>query len=65
MRTAVCRRYGPPDVVRVEDRPGPRPRDDEILVRLIGGRYPLERIAEAHARVDAGRNKGHFVVTMA
>src|SRR4051794_41814457 len=34
MRAAVCRRYGPPDVVRVEDRPVPRPQDDEILVRV-------------------------------
>ena len=34
MQAAVCRRYGPPDVVRVEERPVPRPRDDEILVRV-------------------------------
>jgi NADPH:quinone reductase-like Zn-dependent oxidoreductase len=34
MRAAVCRRYGPPGVVRVEERPVPRPRDDEILVRV-------------------------------
>jgi NADPH:quinone reductase len=37
MRAAVCRRYGPPDVVRVEGRPVPRPRDDEILVRVDAG----------------------------
>jgi NADPH:quinone reductase-like Zn-dependent oxidoreductase len=34
MRAAVGRRYGPPDLVRIEDRPVPRPRDDEILVRV-------------------------------
>jgi hypothetical protein len=45
MRAAVGRRDGPPGVVRVEERPVPR---------------PLEQIAGAHARVDAG----HIVVTM-
>jgi NADPH:quinone reductase-like Zn-dependent oxidoreductase len=35
------------------------------LAAVIGARYPLERIAEAHARVDAGHKKGNIVVTMA
>jgi NADPH:quinone reductase-like Zn-dependent oxidoreductase len=35
------------------------------LTAVIGARYPLERIAEAHARVDAGHKKGNIVVTMA
>jgi NADPH:quinone reductase-like Zn-dependent oxidoreductase len=35
------------------------------LVAVIGGRYPLERIADAYARVDAGYVKGVIVVTMA
>lgn len=34
------------------------------LTAVIGARYPLERIAEAHARVDAGHKKGNIVVTM-
>jgi NADPH:quinone reductase-like Zn-dependent oxidoreductase len=34
------------------------------LAAVIGARYPLERIAEAHARVDAGHKKGNIVVTM-
>src|SRR5262245_25543802 len=34
MRAAVYRRYGPPDVVRVEEVPTPTPKDDEILVRV-------------------------------
>src|SRR5215467_4692311 len=34
MKAAVCRRYGPPDAVAVEEVPAPRPRDDEILVRV-------------------------------
>jgi NADPH:quinone reductase-like Zn-dependent oxidoreductase len=35
------------------------------LTAVIGGRYPLERIADAHARVGAGDVKGTIVVTMA
>jgi NADPH:quinone reductase-like Zn-dependent oxidoreductase len=35
------------------------------LAAVIGARYPLERIAEAHARVDAGHKKGNIVVAMA
>jgi NADPH:quinone reductase-like Zn-dependent oxidoreductase len=34
MKAAVCRRYGSPDAVTVEEVPTPRPRDDEILVRV-------------------------------
>jgi NADPH:quinone reductase-like Zn-dependent oxidoreductase len=34
------------------------------LSAVIGARYPLERIAEAHARVGPGHKKGNIVVTM-
>lgn len=34
MRAAVRERYGPPDVVRVLDRPVPSPGDGELLVRV-------------------------------
>jgi len=34
MKAAVYRRYGPPDVVRIEDVEKPVPRDDQVLVRI-------------------------------
>src|SRR5689334_2480691 len=35
MRAAVRDRYGAPDVVRVEDVERPKPKDDELLVRVV------------------------------
>ncbi|HUE85387.1 MAG TPA: NAD(P)-dependent alcohol dehydrogenase [Vicinamibacterales bacterium] len=35
MKAAVYRRYGPPEVVRIEDVEKPVPLDDEVLVRII------------------------------
>jgi NADPH:quinone reductase-like Zn-dependent oxidoreductase len=34
MRAAVYHRYGPPEVVRIEEVPKPAPRDDEVLIRV-------------------------------
>ena len=34
MKAAVCRRYGRPEMVTVSEVPAPRPRDNEILVRV-------------------------------
>jgi NADPH:quinone reductase-like Zn-dependent oxidoreductase len=34
MRAVVYDRYGPPDVLRLEDVPRPVPRDDEVLVKI-------------------------------
>src|SRR5262245_32315173 len=34
MKAAVYRRYGPPDVVRIEEVPRPDPKTDELLVRV-------------------------------
>lgn len=34
MRAAVCPAYGPPEVIRLEDRPSPVPADGEVRVRV-------------------------------
>ena len=34
MRAAVCPAYGPPEVIRVEDRPSPTPAGGEVRVRV-------------------------------
>jgi NADPH:quinone reductase-like Zn-dependent oxidoreductase len=34
MKAVVQDRYGPPEVLRIEDVPRPEPRDDEILIRV-------------------------------
>jgi NADPH:quinone reductase-like Zn-dependent oxidoreductase len=34
MKAVVCDRYGPPDVLRLEDVERPVPKDDEVLIRI-------------------------------
>ena len=34
MKAVVYRRYGPPDVLHIEDVPKPEPADDEVLIKV-------------------------------
>jgi len=34
MRAVVCDRYGPPDVLRLDDVENPVPKDDEVLIKV-------------------------------
>jgi NADPH:quinone reductase-like Zn-dependent oxidoreductase len=34
MKAAVCPKYGPPDVLKLVERPKPVPRQDELLIRI-------------------------------
>ncbi len=58
MRRIVCREFGPPEHLRLEVVPDPKPGPGEVLVKVhVAGvsfvdglapqTYPLERIAEA------------------
>lgn len=42
MRAAVCPQYGPPEVVRLEERPAPQPASGEVKVRVVAAavNYP-------------------------
>lgn len=35
MKAVICTRYGPPDVLRLQDVVRPEPSDDDVLVRII------------------------------
>ena len=34
MKAAVYRKYGPPDVVKIENVEKPKPKDNEVLIRI-------------------------------
>lgn len=55
MRAAVCQRYGPPEVVVVKERPAPRLRPGEILVRV-----EATTVTTADARLRALRVPAGF-----
>jgi NADPH:quinone reductase-like Zn-dependent oxidoreductase len=54
MRAVVCDRYGPPDVLRVEEVERPAPRDGELLVRV---RAATVNRLDCHTR-EANRSNG-------
>jgi NADPH:quinone reductase-like Zn-dependent oxidoreductase len=67
MKAAVCRRFGPPDVVTVEETPVPRPRDDEILVRVRAATVGVvdglaRRGSPFYARAHFGLRRPRFPV---
>jgi NADPH:quinone reductase-like Zn-dependent oxidoreductase len=67
LKAAVGRRYGPPDTVRVEESPVPRPRDDEILVRVRAATVGVvdglaRRGSPFYARVHLGLRRPRFPV---
>jgi NADPH:quinone reductase-like Zn-dependent oxidoreductase len=54
MRAVVYDRYGPPDVLRVEDVEAPVPGDDEVLVRVD---------ATTVTRTDAGLRSAEYFIS--
>jgi NADPH:quinone reductase-like Zn-dependent oxidoreductase len=45
MKAAVYTRYGPPDVVQIEDVEKPVPKDNEVLIRVA--RLPSTHLTRA------------------
>jgi NADPH:quinone reductase-like Zn-dependent oxidoreductase len=47
MKAIVCRKYGPPDVLKYEEIDKPTPRDDEVLIRVRAASVnPVDRLFE-------------------
>ena len=57
MRAVVYDRYGPPEVLRIEDVPRPGPKDDEVLIRVLA--TTVNRL-DCHTR-EANRSNGRVV----
>ena len=60
MKAVVYDRYGPPDVLHVEEVPQPVPRDDEVLVRIHAS--TVNRL-DCHTR-EANRGSGPAVMML-
>jgi len=59
MKAAVCARYGPPEVLQIQDVATPVPSDDEVLLRSPGQRakiaLALAQAIEADVAAQARR----------
>jgi NADPH:quinone reductase-like Zn-dependent oxidoreductase len=60
MRAVVYDRYGPPEVLRVEDVPQPVPQADELLIRI---RATTVNRLDVHTR-EANRSSGRVVMAL-
>ncbi len=56
MRAVICTRYGPPDVLRLQEVVGPEPTPDDVLVRI--------RAASINARDDRLLRADPFVLRL-
>lgn len=54
MKAVVHDRYGPPEVLRIEDVEKPVPREDEVLIRIV---------ASTMNRTDCGLRSADFIVS--
>ena len=54
MRAVVYERYGPPDVLRLEEVERPVPEDDQVLVRIH---------ATTVTRTDSGLRSAEFFIS--
>lgn len=54
MKAAVCRKYGPPEVIQFEDLPQPIPKSNEVLVKVM---------ASTVNRTDAGFRSAEYFIS--
>ena len=69
MRAAIYRRYGPPEVVHIEEVPKPVPRDDEVLIRIrattvAAADWRLRRAAPVFIRLMNGLRRPTKTLTL-
>jgi NADPH:quinone reductase-like Zn-dependent oxidoreductase len=73
MKAIICTRYGPPEVLRVEERRRPAPADDEVLIRVCatsvtnsdifirGSRIPLRFLIPMRLMIGITRPRNEII----
>src|SRR5579859_6083582 len=67
MKAALQHKFGPPEVIAVDELPAPTPADDEVLVRVHASVLGVvdslaRRGSPAYARIHFGLRKPRFAV---
>ena len=67
MKAAIMRKFGPPNVLVLEEIEKPRIQDNQVLIKVHAtsvNAMDFEQIAEAHAYADKGHKVGSVAISV-
>jgi NADPH:quinone reductase-like Zn-dependent oxidoreductase len=64
VKAVVCDRYGPPEVLRLDEVEQPVPGPDQVLIRIRATTVNRSDAVEANRYVDTEQKTGNVVLTV-